>query len=104
MMNMNGIQAPMGGSAVTPPPVAQSDAGAANYQKMLMAQALMGGGHQGNTGSVGGGFSQGMAPALQQMIMQKMLQSQTPLAAPVQAGTPMPQMQSPTFNSMGGAS
>ena len=70
-----GNPAPMGNAP-------QTDPNAQSYQKMLLAQALMGGSRPGQN-SFAGGLAQGIQPIIQRMMMQKMMQgAQVPPAVP----------------------
>lgn len=82
------------GMQANPAPAPQ-DPNAANYQRMMMALALMGaGGAGGGQNSFAGGLSQGLSPLVRQMMMQKMMQGmqpqmpQAPAAPPQQSPVP----------------
>jgi len=93
-------QAPMGGAAPQPPPVSSAQPVSAppnpDYQKMMLAQALMGGGMGGGApaNSFAGGLAQGANPMIHAMMMQKMMGSGAP-QAPQMPVTPSATMQQP---------
>lgn len=53
-------------------------AGNPEMQKMMLAQALMGGGQGGPQNSFMGGLAQGISPMMRAMMMQKLMSAQAP--------------------------
>ena len=80
---MGGNPFPPGNAAPTPAPQGQPVTGQPDYQKMLLARALMGGMGGTPQNSFAGGLAQGMGPALQAIMMQKLMGGGQPQNAPV---------------------